>query len=63
MEILAAKISANASGSPLVDHVGPVLQHRRALLAVLSLVVDGPHALLLVRQALLNPVGVIAGFM
>ena len=45
---------------PFVDHVRPVLQHRRPLLAVLGLVVDGPDASLFVRQALLDPVRVVA---
>lgn len=60
---IAKTSTLTASRSPLINHIGPILQHRRPLLAVLSLVVDSPHALLLVRQALLDPVGVVAGLM
>ena len=56
-------LEAGLPDCPLVDHVGPILEHRPALIAVLGLVVDGTNALLFVRKALLDPVGVIARLM
>ena len=50
------------SRHPAVNHVRPVLHHGRALLAVLGLVVNRAHALLLMGKALLYPVGVEARF-
>ena len=48
---------------PMVDHVGPILHHRSALLSVFRLVVDRPDPFLLVSKTLLDPVGVVTSFM
>lgn len=45
-------------GNPRIHHVCPLLEHVLALIRILSLVVDGPDALLFMGQAFLNPVGI-----
>ena len=47
---------------PPIYHIIPVLQHGCALLAVFGFVVDGSNTRKFVRQALLDPVGVITRF-
>ena len=51
------------SNSPFINHICPVLQHRTTLITVLGLVVNGAHTFLLVREALLDPVGIVARLM
>ena len=45
---------------PLINHIGPILQHRTTLIPVFGLVVNGAHAFLLVRKTLLDPIGIVA---